>query len=446
MIINREILENGITPVILARLIERHEAELPRLFRLRDYYIGRQDILNRTKKTKNSANYKIVSNNARYITNIATGYFLGVPIKYSAAEGVDISPLTEIYDENETASLDARLAKDMSVFGRAYELIYANGEARVKSAAVSPTDAFVLYSADCEREVLAGIYYYREFDINGVCVGVRCYAFDPYNRYEFYGKGGSIENTELISTEAHHFGIVPLIEYRNNDECTGDFEPILPLLDAYNLVVSDRVNDKAQFVDSFLFVSNMDMDSETAQQLKEERILVGYEGADAKYLSTEMSEADVKILRDDIKEDIHRISMVPDLSDESFSGNVSGVAIKYKLIGFEQMIKNKERFFREGLKKRFCAYSAFLSTRSVMANVAVKDVTFTFTRNLPENTLETAQTISYLRDLLSSETLIEQLDFIDNPKEEADLARQEQTDRYKSKVESVEYIARGGGY
>lgn len=446
MIINRNIIEAGITPAVLARVIERHEAEMPRLRRLFDYYTGRQAILNRTKKTKNAANNKIVCNNAKYITDIATGYFIGTPVKYSAADGADISPLVSVYATNEMASADMRLAKDMSVFGRAFELIYANGDAMPKSTVISPMDAFVMYSADCEREPLAGVYYYREYDINGVCTGVRCYVYDKTRIYEYYGQGGSIENTELVNEQIHRFGDVPLIEYPNNDERTGDFEAVLPLLDAYNTVISDRVNDKEQFVDSFLFISNMDMDSDTAASLKEEKILLGMENSDAKYLSSAMTEADVKILRDDIKEDIHRLSMVPDLSDEEFSGNVSGVAIRYKLIGFEQMIKNKERLFREALKKRFAAYASFLATRSVMAAVPVTDVTFTFTRNLPENELEKAQMISYLRDLLSSETLIEQLGFVDDAAEEADLARREQAEQYRTKVESVEQIARGGGF
>ena len=75
------------------------------------------------------------------------------------------------------------------------------------------------------------------------------------------------------------------MEYRNNEEKQGDFEQMIPLIDAYNVLQSDRVNDKEQFVDAFLFLTGIDLDSEQAKKLREERILMGYEGATAQYLA-----------------------------------------------------------------------------------------------------------------------------------------------------------------
>ena len=48
--------------------------------------------------------------------------------------------------------------------------------------------------------------------------------------------------------------------------------------------------------------------------------------------------------------DIHKISGVPDMSDESFAGNASGVAMKYKLLNLEQITKT-ERTLRKLLQK-----------------------------------------------------------------------------------------------
>jgi len=46
-----------------------------------------------------------------------------------------------------------------------------------------------------------------------------------------------------------------------------------------------------------------------------------------------------------------KISMVPNMSDENFVGNYSGVALRYKLLTFEQAIKNKERFFEKAYSR-----------------------------------------------------------------------------------------------
>lgn len=205
----------------------------------------------------------------------------------------------------------------------------------------------------------------------------------------------------------------------------GDFEQMIPLIDAYNILESDRVNDKEQFVDAFLFLTGIDLDSEQAKKLREERILMGYEGAAAQYLSKVMSESDIEVLKDSLKSDIHRFSMIPDLSDQTFGTNLSGVAIKYKLMGFEQHVRNKERYFTKALKQRFELYVNFLSLKGAMEYVPIHRIDVVFTRNLPVNELEISQMVKNLVGIASSETLLSQLSFVGDPKEEAQLAAKE---------------------
>ena len=58
------------------------------------------------------------------------------------------------------------------------------------------------------------------------------------------------------------------------------------------------------------------------------------------------------MLRLALAEDIHKFSMTPDFADERFAGNVSGVAIRYKLFCLEQKTRLKERWFTVGLRER----------------------------------------------------------------------------------------------
>ena len=208
-----------------------------------------------------------------------------------------------------------------------------------------------------------------------------------------------------------------------------------PLIDAYNILESDRVNDKEQFVDAFLFLTGIDLDSEQAKKLREERILMGYEGAEAQYLSKVMSESDIEVLKDSLKSDIHRFSMIPDLSDQTFGTNLSGVAIKYKLMGFEQHVRNKERYLTKALKQRFELYVNFLSLKGAMEYVPIHRIDVVFTRNLPVNELEISQMVNNLVGIASSETLLSQLSFVGDPKEEAQLAAKE-----KMLSEKLKYV------
>ncbi len=66
-------------------------------------------------------------------------------------------------------------------------------------------------------------------------------------------------------------------------------------------------------------------------------------------------------------------------------------------------------------------------------------VDFVFTRNLPVNNLEIAQMINNLNGMVTQETLIEQLDFVGDPKEEAELAKKEQADKQRQAMDAMDY-------
>ena len=124
--------------------------------------------------------------------------------------------------------------------------------------------------------------------------------------------------------------------------------------------------------------------------------------------------------------------MVPNMSDNNFVGNSSGVAIRYKLLAFEQNIKNKERYMEKGLMERFKLYNHFLYTQSKMAEIPVEEVDAVFKRNLPSNDFEISQMINNLTDLVDKETLISQLSFIKDASEIVALKEKEDEEKPKA--------------
>lgn len=446
MIIDEEIIRGGITPFILSKLISKHEQSQGRYSKLHNYYTGEHSIKNRARTSKGVANNKIVANHAKYIVDMTQSYLTGNAVTYSASENYDIEPLKNVYLAQDIASLDSELVKDMSIYGRAYELVYADENSNPRSVRLAPENTFICYSQDAAQKPLFAVYYYKKYDLDEKCNGIVCRVYDSTTVYTYTSSQDNYAALSLQDKQCHFFGAVPVIEYRNNAEMQGDYEQLIPMIDAYNILQSDRVNDKEQFVNAFLFLRNCDIDSAEAKKLCEERILMGYENAAAEYLSKVLSESDIKVLRDDLKDDIHRFAMVPDLSDESFGNNLSGVAIKYKLLGFEQHVKNKERNFAKSLRKRFELYNGFLILKSSMQEVPTHRVDIVFTYNLPANELEVAQMISYLQGIASNETLLDRLPFVSDPKEEAELVRKEQAEQHKADIEAIEEMAAGGGY
>ena len=102
---------------------------------------------------------------------------------------------------------------------------------------------------------------------------------------------------------------------------------------------------------------------------------------------------------------------------EQFAGNVSGESMKYKLMGLENITGVKEAKFKKGLMRRIELLCNFLNiaTNDLMLYTDIQPI---FTRNKPQNEVELANMVKGLYGILSDETLISILPFIENAKEE----------------------------
>ena len=85
--------------------------------------------------------------------------------------------------------------------------------------------------------------------------------------------------------------------------------------------------DRERLVDAILAFYGINLTKEQRIALKESRTLAGIP-ADAKveYIVKNINEAYADVLRSSLLSDIHKISMTPDMSDQNFAGNSSGVA------------------------------------------------------------------------------------------------------------------------
>ena len=408
---------------IINDVIKYNEERKDRLKRLADYYMGKHDILSRTRENDGAKNNKIVVNHAKYITDTNVGYLLGNPVDYQVSEEYDIQPILDAYKKQTINDLDSEIAKNTGIYGYQYEYVYANDEAEPKSCKIDNENAIIVYDDTVEHNKLFGIIYRAIFEGEKFKYYEIIYLDD---KEEIHYESTDKTLNQKGEKKPHAFGKVPLIEYKNNPEFLGDFEPVISLIDAYNLLQSDRVNDKEQLVDAILCLYGMDFDDDQAEMLKISRMLANIP-ADGRveYLTKTLNEGQVDILRHNLETDIHKISMVPNMSDANFVGNSSGVAIRYKLLAFEQNIKNKERYFEKGLLERFELYNNFLTTMSKMQEVPIEEVDAVFKRNLPSNDFEVSQMINNLADYVDAETLVSQLSFVKDASEIVELKKAE---------------------
>jgi SPP1 family phage portal protein len=421
--------DTEITNQVILDAINYNEKYKARYNLLEDYYIGKHAIVRRNKSI-GLMNNKVVVNHAKYITDTNIGYLLGNPVDYQVSEEYEdvVQPILDAYSRQTINDLDSEIAKDVSVFGSQYEYIYANEAAEPKSCEIDDRNAIIVYDDTVEHNKLFGIIY------RPVKNGRKLTHYEVTVCTDRELRQYKVNTAALVPVappQPHKFGLVPLIQYKNNPELMGDYEPVISLIDAYNTLQSDRINDKEQLVDAILCLYGMDFDEEQADMLKDSRMLANIPtDGKVEYLVKTLHETDVDVLRKNIEADIHKISMTPNMSDENFVGNSSGVAIRYKLLAFEQNIKNKERYMEKGLMERFSIYNNYLVAVSKMTKIIpIEDVDAVFKRNLPSNDLEISQMINNLSDYVDAETLVSQLSFIKDASEIVELKKKEDEEK-----------------
>ena len=87
------------------------------------------------------------------------------------------------------------------------------------------------------------------------------------------------------------------------------------------------------------------------------------------------------------------------------------------------MTKTKERFFKEGLRYRLKLIANVLSAHNTV--IDTDGIEIVMSRTLPQNTAELADTVAALSGLVSQETLLSQLPFVEDPAEEIKKLRKE---------------------
>ena len=401
-------IHRGFTREDIGSIIATHRGRKGSYMTLSNYYKGKHDILQRQFNDPSKPNNRAVNNFAKLIVDTGTAYFIGEPVSYSSKEKRVLEAITETLKENFSDDVDSELAKMTGIYGHAFEVHWIAPDGSHRFKAVSPEDIIICYSMDLDEEPLCAIMYHTYRDVDGHTVyDVQMFTKDSIERFSI-GENNSVSN---VQTTPHYFGQLPVIEYISSEERLGDFEPVISLIDAYNVAVSDSINDIEYWNDAYLLLRNLSAtDMEDIQRMKENRVLLVDGEGDAEFITKNIQDTHIENIKDRLTMDIHKFSQTPNLNDEQFATNLSGVAIKYKMLGLENKTAIKERKFKSALMKRI---SIILSVHNLKGNsFTFPELDIVFVRNLPANLVEIADMIAKIRGVVSDETLRSQLPFI----------------------------------
>lgn len=390
-----------LTVELISKYLEKDKANNVRKKKLFDYYVGKQNILKRQKDV-GKPNHKVVNPYANYITDIMTGYFVGEPITYKSTDDEMFEIISAIFNYNDEAAENAELAKDASVCGCAYELMYLDSDKQIRFKSISPIGAIPIYENTVEEDLLYFIRYYDEEDI---LTGRITTIVEIYTRNEVitYKKDYTAGGLSLVSNIPHSWKMVPVVDYYNNEEAIGDFEPVITEIDAYDTLESDSLNDMDYFADAYLGLYGMSgTTAEDVAALKEDRLLLLPTGGKAEWITKSPNDTYIENMKTRLDANIHKFSKCPAMTDTAFAANASGVAMKYKLMGLENATSKKERAFKKGLQRRLELICNMLAVMGTVYDY--RAINIVFTRNIPANLLEMAQVVNQLGTLVSEET------------------------------------------
>lgn len=394
--------------LLLQKMINKFRVEVePKLKKYKNYYDGKQAILNKNYTDASKPCSRAVTNYCQDIADAYCGY-LASPNYISYNSSNDITSIMEVLNYNDYQSEDSDFLLDALKYGIAYELMYLDNEAQVRFRLINPLTVFAIFDDTLTGDLLYFVRMYKANDWNESDT----YNVDVYSDYSIkhYTMAGYNGNLTFVAEEAHHFSQCPANVFSLPDE-KAIFDCILSLQDAANEILSDEIDDYSAFCDAYLSLTGADIDAEGVAMMKENRVLVLPEGAAAAWLTKNANDTQVENILKRIHDNIYRIAKCPDFSSETFVGGVSsGIAIRYRLTGMETRAAAICARMKKALQRRIEIICGIASLK--LGEEVFRDIDISFTRNIPEDNTSIVNLVNALKGTVSDATLLAQIPFV----------------------------------
>ena len=383
------------------------------LLKLEAFYKGEDDI-GKVVQGKNRIDNRVHTNLAYMICKNAVDYFIGEPASYAFDKNFkEADYVDELQFENIEEAENKKLAKDCSKYGKAYELVNIKEDKTLYYRRLDPLYTFDVFETSILEQRIASITYvtYKE----KYTVVTRGFIYTPEDIIEFTYKNRVVTFGER---KPNVFGKIPVIYYQNNSDEIGDYERVTDLLTAYNKLMSCATDDYESISNAILLIKDTKQISEEAKKsLNSTRAIQLFsENAEMAFINKTLDSSFVKTLREALREDILTVSNVPDLTDEKFAGNISGIALRLKLIGFENLRADKEIYFKQALHRRWKVISLYPAKRF---EIKRDSITINMFANLPSNIeLDLQIAELYNAGAISKRTMLENVQIVKDVDEE----------------------------
>lgn len=407
----KEITAGNVVAVLNKALMVHQQNRSDEVY-LEKYLRGVQPILDRVKQYNDYVCNKVVVNIANEIVTFKASQFAGEAIQYVSRSSdksvpAKVEKLNSMMISEGKRSKDMDLAHKMFTYGVAYRLIlndkakgYADGdlfdEAPFEIYIPDPRNTFVVRLNDVTKRVVMGVTY--------------VYLSDSEIEYTVYTKdavytirGNELRAGNITNTVIHRFGFVPIVEYPCNPTYMGAFEVVLPLMDAYNLTMSDRLDGVEQFIQALMVFEGVDITRKQFLELRDLgaiKLPPAMDGRSSKlyYLSEQLDQSQTQTLVDDIYQTILQIVGMPSQgnANTSDSSNNGAVILKNGWWSAEARALETEGMWRQAETEFLKIVLKICNEANALGGLAVSDVDPKFGRRSYEDKLTKTQSFTTL--------------------------------------------------
>lgn len=435
LVCSEQEISEGIKGDLIQKQIAKHNNMLQRYVYLENMYKGFHDIFKGPDKENWKPDNRLAVNFPRYITDTFTGYGYGVPIKVTHPDEKVNDAIQLFGRQNEITDHEAEMVKKCCIYGHAFEFMYQNEQHETKVSSISPKELFVVYDDKLSQRALFAVrygIYPASSDKAGKTYG------EVYTRDFIY----RFEDKKVQEAEENPYGFIPCIEWRLNDERMGLFEPITGLVETYNATLGEKANDVDAFAEAYLAILGAELDDDGVRHIRDNRIINLYGTDNAKdiliqFLQKPTADGTQENLLNRLETLIYQISMVANISDESFGNATSGVSLAYKLQAMSNLALTFDRKIEKSLRKRYKIFCTLAT--NVHDPLAYRDIEIKTTRNIPVNTQNEAQIASTLQGVVSKETQLSVLSIVPDVRREIEKMEEEEEEARK-KLSAVDLL------
>ena len=393
---------------------------LPERIKYDEYYEGKNCIIKQGAVT-GRPNYSINVNMAKYIIDVATSYTFGIPVAYDTqndnAKKV-LDKVKYIHKNCVVSEVDFEQGGDMATYGVSYQLVMVlDGEAPIEDRIVfktlEPLQTFYVIDNTILNNPICAVYFYSYKEDN--VQKTRVYVYDKENLYEFVEKGGVLS---FIDSNPHFMGHIPVIQCLNNDDAFSDIQAVTGLLDSLSLSVSNSTDNLQSIANAILAVSGGTLNEKQIELINELKVANLPVGATMEWIIKNINPEAEKQHVDNLLKFLFQISQVPDLTDEAFASNQSGVAMKYKLWGLDQLWGTKTIKYKKAIVHRLKILMHLLQYQFTSTVQMLDDITITFDKNLPTDNSAEYQMVQALKGVVADRTLLQNVSIVEDVEKE----------------------------